>query len=423
MSIVSKLLAQLTGNAEMSSHFTDYMGIVSVKTHGTMGDNVTNDTVAIEAAKAAAIAAGNLALYFPEGQYLVDPDLDLVGYFLWGDNASFNDISDVINQVGNWMNATAESITTVLLKDKSVISSKLADDVQIGSLALLNAIITGSDRLNVIAALNSTINMILSAILTSQAGAYTYAATATGNDTYVVTLSPVPNTYSTGMFINVKVDVGNTGSASVNANAKGAKTIKKYTGAGIADIATGDMVAGNIYTLAYDGTYMLLMNPTGMNNLTIGDAGKSVVSQGSSAAFEYPNPTLVSASNDILLSALTERAVSSTGGAGGTYRLTDSSGTNLYTSDSNGYTETYTTASIDVIVADKITTPRICVYAKATLADSYVLIKQFNLSCIGTYRVVLDYKRPSGGSPWSIYIKNVYVKGIKVVNSDVVITD
>lgn len=328
MSIVSKLLAQLTGNAEMSSHFTDYMGIVSVKTHGTIGDNVTNDTVAIEAAKAAALAAGNLALYFPEGQYLVDADLDLAGYFLWGDNASFNGISDVINQVGNWMNATAESITTTLLKDKAVTTGKLADDIQVGSLTALNAFIAGAARLSVTAAINS----IITALST---GAYAYAATATGNDTYVVTLDPVPSAYVEGMALNIKVDVGNTGAATLNANGKGAIALAKMTGAGVAALATGDMIANGTYTAIYTvisaTPYFLVINPTSMQAniftargmfirssaantpeaVALGATGKALTSDGTDIVYAFPESAQYVVSNNAILTANTERTTTS----------------------------------------------------------------------------------------------------------------
>lgn len=94
-----------------------------------------------------------------------------------------------------------------------------------------------------------------------QKSSETYGATATGNDTYVVTLSPVPTSYDNGRHYFIKVDVGNTGSATVNFNGLGAINI--VTGISTA-LVTGDMVANGIYELIYNstGTVFQLVNPS-----------------------------------------------------------------------------------------------------------------------------------------------------------------
>ncbi len=94
-----------------------------------------------------------------------------------------------------------------------------------------------------------------------QLGAEIYAATATGNDTYVLTLSPAISAYSNGMLILIKVDVGNTGPATVNINGVGAVSI--VTGISTA-LVTGDMLANGVYVLAYNstGTVFQLLNPS-----------------------------------------------------------------------------------------------------------------------------------------------------------------
>jgi hypothetical protein len=91
-----------------------------------------------------------------------------------------------------------------------------------------------------------------------------YAATATGNDTYVVTLSPVPTSLVNGMEIRVKVDVGNTGAATLNVNSLGALSI--VTGVSTA-LATGDIVANQVCVLVYNstGTVWQLINPASAN--------------------------------------------------------------------------------------------------------------------------------------------------------------
>ncbi len=85
----------------------------------------------------------------------------------------------------------------------------------------------------------------------SQSGAQIYAATATGNDTYVVTLSPAPASLVDGMSINVKLDVANTGPATINVNGLGAVAITKLFNQAL---VTGDMLANQIVNLVYNST-------------------------------------------------------------------------------------------------------------------------------------------------------------------------
>lgn len=92
--------------------------------------------------------------------------------------------------------------------------------------------------------------------------AHRYAADAGSNDTYAVTLSPVPAAYVTGMMVNFMPNTKNTGAATLNVNSLGAKTIKKITAAGKADLADNDLVNGTIYQVVYDGTDFQLLSPT-----------------------------------------------------------------------------------------------------------------------------------------------------------------
>lgn len=92
----------------------------------------------------------------------------------------------------------------------------------------------------------------------SQDGQEVYAASTTGNDTYVVTMTPAPTAYTTGMHVYSKVDTGNTGAATININSLGAKTITKVDGSAL---QTGNIPANGIIHLVYDGTNFQLMNP------------------------------------------------------------------------------------------------------------------------------------------------------------------
>jgi hypothetical protein len=88
-------------------------------------------------------------------------------------------------------------------------------------------------------------------------GTVAYAASAAGTDTYAVTLSPVPAAYTTGMVVRFKADVANTGAATLNVNALGAKSILHIDTSALVD---GDIAASSIVTVVYDGTQFLLQS-------------------------------------------------------------------------------------------------------------------------------------------------------------------
>jgi hypothetical protein len=85
-----------------------------------------------------------------------------------------------------------------------------------------------------------------------------YAASATGTDSYAITVSGI-SSYTTGQTYKFKADVANTGSASLNVNGLGAKTIKKDV---TSDLVTGDILANQIVLVTYDGTNMQLSSET-----------------------------------------------------------------------------------------------------------------------------------------------------------------
>jgi len=92
-----------------------------------------------------------------------------------------------------------------------------------------------------------------------QSGSQIYAADAEASDTYVITLSPVPTAYTTGMVIHFKANTLNAGACTLNANGLGAKTIKKNYNS---DLETGDILANQLCTVIYDGTNFQLLSPS-----------------------------------------------------------------------------------------------------------------------------------------------------------------
>lgn len=81
-------------------------------------------------------------------------------------------------------------------------------------------------------------------------GAVLYGTDAQASDAYVVTLAPTPGQLFNGMTVTFRAATANTGSATLNVNSLGAKTI--YKGATSADtLATGDIAAGQVVTVRY----------------------------------------------------------------------------------------------------------------------------------------------------------------------------
>jgi len=109
-------------------------------------------------------------------------------------------------------------------------------------------------------------------ILTVAGGVPTYASPSTANTNYiadtgavnalVATLSPALAAYAAGVLVQVKVANTNTGATTINVNSLGAKTIKK--GGGATDLVAGDIVAGQVISLEYDGTNFQLQSPSAL---------------------------------------------------------------------------------------------------------------------------------------------------------------
>jgi hypothetical protein len=73
-------------------------------------------------------------------------------------------------------------------------------------------------------------------------------ATGTAN-TYAVTLSPIPTSYTDGMAVSVKINIDGNAASTINVNGLGAKGIKKSNGSDVTNLK-----ANGIYTIRYNAT-------------------------------------------------------------------------------------------------------------------------------------------------------------------------
>lgn len=119
-----------------------------------------------------------------------------------------------------------------------------------------------------------------------QTGAYFYVVT-TGSANAYVAATPALAAYAAGNVIVFNANFTNTGSATLNVNSLGAKTIKKNDGA--TNLAANDIVSGQLVVVRYDGTNFQMMSPVGTPG-TLQHYAKVVYISGASSGANA-NPT------------------------------------------------------------------------------------------------------------------------------------
>ena len=83
---------------------------------------------------------------------------------------------------------------------------------------------------------------------------------------YVITPVPAITAYTAGQIFSFKATNTNTTASTLNVNGLGVKTIKK--GNGTTDLASGDIVAGQVVIVEYDGTNFQMLSPSGNGTLS-----------------------------------------------------------------------------------------------------------------------------------------------------------
>lgn len=139
-----------------------------------------------------------------------------------------------------------------------------------------------------------------------QSGAQLYAADGGASDAYAISMSPTVTSLAIGQLINFKANTSNTGVATLNVDGLGAVTILKNNSQ---NLDTGDIAAGQIVTVIYDGTNFQMQSQVG--NTTASSAGRLLSQQiFTSGSGTYTKPALV---NTIVV-----ECIGGGGGGGGT---------------------------------------------------------------------------------------------------------
>jgi hypothetical protein len=100
-----------------------------------------------------------------------------------------------------------------------------------------------------------------------------FTITASGTDSYSGTLSPAITSYGATHVYAVKFTNANTGASTINLNSLGAKSIVKN---GSSALVAGDIAAGQIILLAYDGTNLQVIGRPGLGGTT-GSADNAIL--------------------------------------------------------------------------------------------------------------------------------------------------
>lgn len=133
-----------------------------------------------------------------------------------------------------------------------------------------------------------------------------YAASATGTDAYAITLNDAPSAYATGQIFYFKADVANTGTATLDVNSLGAKTILRSGGA---TLLTGDVLAGQLVQVEYNGTSFEMQSaPANTVNLVSGayPAGDgSAITGTSSSLSDIPSGENITAGQPVYIDPTT----------------------------------------------------------------------------------------------------------------------
>lgn len=219
---------------------------------------------------------------------------------------------------------------------------------------------------------------------TFQAGTPTYCRSTTGNDTYTCTLTPTLTAYTTGGCIVLNADTANTGTATVNVDTLGAKSILKQDGSALSD---GDIGANKPKLICYDGTQYLIQGDGGGGGGSPGGSGTELQYRGGASTFSALANSSVPNAGELRLgttpAASATRAVLTVG----TAAIVDGSGNGNMVGISapsgfNGrlmHMETDGVTRLDILADGTLQATNLQVYGSNTILNGYGLdINYFN---------------------------------------------
>ncbi len=206
-----------------------------------------------------------------------------------------------------------------------------------------------------------------------------YGTTAGTGSAYTLSLNPAPMGLVEGLRITVKIHVANTGTATINVNGLGSKSILKGNGS---TLSLGNLKPSSVYSLVYNGTAFILQGEGG--DYYIGDTINSanLIKTGESAIELWSNTGTLK-SEDMALDLSGNIYVAYSGSSGRITKM-NSNGVEIW-------------SNIDVPEA----------YGISVAASGYVY-STHNLDSGKTLRKL----NPSGDEVWS---NSLIPKGYKVV--------
>lgn len=195
-------------------------------------------------------------------------------------------------------------------------------------------------------------------------------AVATGENTYAVTLSPAPTSYTAGMVVSFKATSANTGAVTLNCNELGSKPIYKNV---IEQLENGDILLDQIITVIYDGTNFQIVSGSGGSGkaITFPSYSRTTLSTSSAYAsinipFDYTKDILHVYQNSTYIAPNEDYTIS---------------GTNIIKTDG-----TWSAGTVfDFIVVQSITTDAETVIGTARVSSSFTATYDGTINCpIGT---------------------------------------
>lgn len=121
---------------------------------------------------------------------------------------------------------------------------------------------------------------------------------------YVITPAPAITAYTTGQIFSFKAVNANTTTSTLNVNGLGVKTINKAGGA--TALASGDIAAGMVVLVEYDGTNFVMLNPVANVPLSTSSIVSSIYGNGADGNVTISSNTTLTSDmnyNDLTINA------------------------------------------------------------------------------------------------------------------------